>query len=196
MPSRRQERIANRITQEVAVNLRVLNDPRLGFLTVVGCDVSPDLRHAKVRVSVLGDDAAADRALDILRSMAGRLRKSLSQSLEIKVTPQLSFEIDRTAETADRMSQLIVDARQSDPNPNPYSEEEQAAFLASMAPANLGPRAGSETEEEEEAGSWRFVDMDEDDDEEDESDEDDDQDDEEEGDGEEEDEDWRPVNPD
>lgn len=84
-----------------------LKDPRVGFVTVTDVKTSPDLRHARVYVSVLGDDAAQAASLDGLRSAHGFLQSRIAGELHLKRTPELTFELDHTAERAARLEQLI-----------------------------------------------------------------------------------------
>ena len=79
---------------------RELKDPRVGFVTVTDVRTSPDLRHARVFVSVLGDAAAQEASLDGLRSAHGFLQARLAASLRMKNTPQLDFRYDDTSEKA------------------------------------------------------------------------------------------------
>lgn len=133
MPSRRQERVAKRIMQELAEAFRNLKHANLGFVTITKCEVSPDLRHAKVFVSVWGDDAERERSLNVLKNHASRLRGMIGRPLGTKVVPALHFEFDESIANADRMSRLIRDARQTDLNPNPLTPEEEEAFAAAAA---------------------------------------------------------------
>lgn len=141
MPTRRQERVAKRIIQETVEALRGLKHVKLGFVTVTRCEVSPDLRHAKVFVSVFGDDAEQEKNLLLIRQNASKLRGMIARPLGIKVTPQLHFELDETIATADRMSRLITDARSTDADPTPLTPEEAAALAA--APAGQGKKRKS-----------------------------------------------------
>ena len=84
-----------------------LKDPRIGFVTVTDVKTSPDLRHARVYVSVLGDPAAQDATLDGLRSAHGYLQGRVAGELRLKRTPELDFQLDHTAERAARLEQLI-----------------------------------------------------------------------------------------
>ena len=82
------EVLSGAITQE-------LKDPRVGFVTVTAVETSPDLRHARVFVSVLGDDARArERSLDGLRSAHGYLQRRVADELRLKHTPTLDFVYD------------------------------------------------------------------------------------------------------
>ncbi len=84
-----------------------LKDPRIGFVTVTGVDTSPDLRFARVYVSVLGDEGERDAALEGLTSSRGFLQAQIAHELRMKRTPALSFHYDPTVAQADRMSRLI-----------------------------------------------------------------------------------------
>jgi ribosome-binding factor A len=84
-----------------------LKDPRVGFVTVTDVKTSPDLRHARVYVSVFGDPATREATLDGLRSAHGFLQGRVAGELRLKRTPELSFEIDDTAERAARLEALI-----------------------------------------------------------------------------------------
>ena len=87
-----------------------LKDPRIGFVTVTAVDTTPDLRRARVYVSVLGDEAERERALAGLTSSRGFLQAKLADELRLKRTPTLSFEYDAAVEHGIRMSRLIDEA--------------------------------------------------------------------------------------
>ena len=91
-----------------------LSDPRIGFVTVTGVDTSPDLRFARVYVSVLGDEDERTAALDGLTSSRGFLQSQIAHELRMKRTPALSFHYDATVERADRMSRLIDEVAPKD----------------------------------------------------------------------------------
>lgn len=101
----------NELMREVigAAILAELEDPRIGFVTVTAVDTSPDLRSARVHVSVLGDQAERNDALQGLRSSHGVLQSVLAREMKIKRTPTLSFQYDESIERADRLSQLFDD---------------------------------------------------------------------------------------
>lgn len=90
---------------------REIRDPRVGFVTVTDVQVSGDLSHARVRVSVMGDDGEKARALEGLRSAAGFLRTRLTGALSTRIIPELAFEIDRGQEHAARIDQILADLR-------------------------------------------------------------------------------------
>jgi ribosome-binding factor A len=84
-----------------------LKDPRVGFVTVTAVETSTDLRHARVYVSVLGEEAVRRRSLDGLRSAHGYLQKRVSGELRLKHTPTLDFVYDDTADRGERISELL-----------------------------------------------------------------------------------------
>ncbi len=91
-----------------------LKDPRVGFVTVTDVKTSPDLRHARVYVSVLGTDQEREDSLEGLRSAHGYLQARLGTSLRMKHTPQLDFLYDETAERADRLERLLAAQRRAE----------------------------------------------------------------------------------
>ena len=84
-----------------------LKDPRIGFVTVTGVETSPDLRHARVFVSVLGSESKRRDTLAGLNSAHGVLQARIGREVRLKRTPRLSFEYDPSVERGVRMSQLI-----------------------------------------------------------------------------------------
>jgi ribosome-binding factor A len=84
-----------------------LKDPRIGFVTVTEVDTSPDLRTARVYVSVLGPEAERDRALEGLRSAHGYLQGKIASAMRMKRTPTLTFEYDESVDRGDRISRLL-----------------------------------------------------------------------------------------
>ena len=92
---------------------RDLKDPRVGFVTVTGVKTSPDLRQARVFVSILGDDVAREASLDGLQSAHGYLQWRVADELKIKNTPALSFEYDHTVDRGMRITSLLNERRAS-----------------------------------------------------------------------------------
>jgi ribosome-binding factor A len=84
-----------------------LKDPRVGFVTVTAVKTSPDLRHARVYVSVLGDEPARAASMDGLRSAHGFLQSRLGSELTLKRTPTLTFAYDETVDRAARINELL-----------------------------------------------------------------------------------------
>jgi ribosome-binding factor A len=84
-----------------------LKDPRVGFVTVTGVKTSPDLRHASVYVSVLGDDPEREESMAGLRSAHGYLQRRVASELTLKHTPSLSFEYDESVDRGMRISEIL-----------------------------------------------------------------------------------------
>ena len=84
-----------------------LSDPRIGFVTVTSVETSPDLRTAKVYVSVLGDEGEREDTLGALRSSHGVIQSRIAAETRMKRTPTLSFHYDPTVETGMRISELL-----------------------------------------------------------------------------------------
>jgi ribosome-binding factor A len=86
-----------------------LQDPRIGFVTVTAVDTSPDLRSARVHVSVLGAEEDRERSLAALTSSHGVLQREIAVQTHMKRTPTLSFHYDEGPERAVRLSRLLDD---------------------------------------------------------------------------------------
>lgn len=84
-----------------------IHDPRVGFVTVTGVKTSSDLRHARVYVSVLGDEEARDASLAGLRSAHGFLQGLIASELKLKHTPALTFLYDESIDRGMRISRLL-----------------------------------------------------------------------------------------
>src|SRR5437764_335569 len=92
------------LSDAIAKNLK---DPRIGFVTVTGVKTSPDLRHARVYVSVLGEEETRLATLKGLESAHGFLQGRLAEELSLKRTPTLSFEYDDSIDRGMRISELL-----------------------------------------------------------------------------------------
>ena len=108
MPSARMRRINESLREVVGEAISTeLQDPRIGFVTVTSVETSPDLRSARVFVSVLGTHEERDATLEGLRSSHGALQAAIARQMRIKRTPTLSFHYDETVERAARVSKLL-----------------------------------------------------------------------------------------
>ena len=110
-------RVNESVRQVLSESLGDLKDPRIGFVTITGVETSPDLRHAKVFVSVLGSAKKRDATISGLNSSHGVLQAALAKELRMKRTPQLTFEYDPTVERGVRLSALIDELNPED-NPD------------------------------------------------------------------------------
>jgi ribosome-binding factor A len=108
VPGRRAARLADRIRAEVAEVISAeLKDPRIGFATVTGVDMSGDLHYARVFVSVLGSADAQQKCLEGLTSAAGYVRRELGHRLRLRRAPELTFVLDHAAEENERLEMLL-----------------------------------------------------------------------------------------
>src|SRR5919205_1477251 len=103
----RMRRVNESVRHVLSEALPELKDPRVGFVTVTGVQTSPDLRQARVFVSVLGSDRKRERSLAALQAAHSFLQARLARELRMKRTPQLTFEYDPSVERAARVTQLI-----------------------------------------------------------------------------------------
>lgn len=109
MPSRRVARLNEQIRSDLAELIaREMKDPRLaGLVTVTSVDLSPDLRNARVFISVLGSDEERKHSLQAIRNAAGFLRTQLATRLTTKRAPELHFLLDTSIERGERIMNII-----------------------------------------------------------------------------------------
>lgn len=108
MASGRMRRVDEAVRAVLSESIaRELKDPRVGFVTVTAVKTSPDLRHARVYVSVLGDQPTRIASIDGLRSAHGYLQSRLASELTLKHTPTLTFEYDDTTDRAMHINELL-----------------------------------------------------------------------------------------
>ena len=108
MPGARMRRVNEAIREVVSTHIAEdLADPRIGFVTVTAVDTTPDLRHARVYVTVLGAEDARAQALAGLSASRGYLQAQIGSELKMKWTPTLEFRYDDSTDRGMRISQLI-----------------------------------------------------------------------------------------
>lgn len=111
----RTARINAQIQRELAELIRdELRDPRVKGATLTSVEVSPDMRHARIHVSVLALDGKPAEAAKALNGAAGKLRHVLKRRLKLRHIPELHFHGDVTAASAEHVNKLIRDAREED----------------------------------------------------------------------------------
>lgn len=104
----RPERVATLVHETLAATLATrMKDPRVGFVTVTGVEVSPDCTHANVWISALGSEGEKQRAMEGLANARGFLRTQLAQRLRLRVAPELHFVLDRGIEHAQRIGEIL-----------------------------------------------------------------------------------------
>jgi len=113
----RRRRVAEQVREALARALREdVRDPAVGFLTLTGVDLSPDLRHARVFVSTLTQDESRDAALAALNKSAPFLKRVLARTAGLRFVPALEFRFDPTLESGARIEALLRDVQpETDP---------------------------------------------------------------------------------
>ncbi len=111
--NRRPDRVAEAIREAVAMFLAEgVKDPRVtGLVTVTGVDVTRDLRHARVHVSIMGTDTEKAATMEGLASVSGYLRAKLGRTLRLRMTPELEFKYDTSIAHAARIDSLLEQIR-------------------------------------------------------------------------------------
>jgi ribosome-binding factor A len=105
--SQRTEKVQKLARQVLGELIHDLKDPRIGFTTVTAVRITPDLRHARVWVSVMGTEDEQKATLEGLGSATPRLRKELGHQMRLKYLPELIFELDQQLQEALRVEELI-----------------------------------------------------------------------------------------
>ncbi len=105
--SQRTEKVQKLARQVLGEEIQALKDPRIGFATITAVRISPDLRHARVFVSVLGTSEQQAATMAGLRSATPHLRGELGRQIRMKYLPELTFELDHGAEEAERVEALL-----------------------------------------------------------------------------------------
>jgi ribosome-binding factor A len=121
--SRRHERVAEQIRGILVELIREVRDPRVGFVTLTGVDLSPDLKQARVFVSRLGSEAERESAVEGLNHAATFLRRALADRARLRFTPGLRFVSDPTLERGSRVEAILQEIHAHDPAPEEDREE-------------------------------------------------------------------------
>ncbi len=102
------------IQHEVSLMIaRDLKDRRIGFVTVTGVRISPDLRHARIFVSAMGTESQKKGSIDALNHAAGWIRHELGQRIRMKFLPEIIFDTDLSQDYGERIDKLLDDIRES-----------------------------------------------------------------------------------
>ena len=104
----RQERIKELLKAEISsIIMREMNDPRLGFVTITDAEITKDLQHAKVYISVLGDEKQKEETLKALQGAAGFIRSEFGKRVVMKMIPDITFKFDTAVEHGTRIFELL-----------------------------------------------------------------------------------------
>ena len=135
--NRRPDRVAEAIREEVARFLADgVKDPRVrGLVTVTGVDVTRDLRHAKVFVSIMGDDAARVETFEGLEGLAAHLRGRVGRALRLRAAPEIQFKQDVSVAHAARIETLLEQL-------NREREQKAEGDAEGEAPRGAAPEPG------------------------------------------------------
>jgi ribosome-binding factor A len=118
MSSRRVQKAAEAIREVVSMAILTdLKDPRIENVTVTYVEVSPDMRQAKVHVSVMGDDAKQSTVLHGLQSSAGFLQTKIAKRIDTRYTPRLRFELDMGVKKSLAIARMLEDVLPPDESP-------------------------------------------------------------------------------
>jgi len=148
--SQRTERVDELLRQEIgSIVTRDVADPRIGFATITSVETTQDLRHAKVWVSIIGQPAERDAALEALRHAMPFIRHALGTRLRIKRIPDLHVHLDDTAERGTRILQLLAEIESgtipppdipvTESLPTPVPRVHQADDLSEEPPSAVRP---------------------------------------------------------
>jgi ribosome-binding factor A len=114
LPYKRSQRVRDLLREEIAdIIFFKVKDPRIGFLTVTGVDLTDDLKIAVVYVSILKEEEKQS-TLDILHAAKSFIRSELSKRLKMKFIPSIDFRLDTSIEYGNRIDQLLDDIRKKD----------------------------------------------------------------------------------
>jgi ribosome-binding factor A len=114
LPYKRSQRVGDLLREEIAdIIMHKLKDPRIGFITVTGVDVTEDLKIAVVYISVLKEEER-EKTLDILKSAKSFIRSELSRRVRLKYIPSVDFRLDTSIEYGSKIEKLLNDIRGKD----------------------------------------------------------------------------------
>lgn len=131
MSSRRRVQLADFLRDEISEILqREMKDPRLGLVSVTRVELSPDLRYAKVFVSVLGSEEERQETMKALSGAAGFVRYLLKPRMHVRHVPEVTFRLDRSMEHAEQIQRTLNELR----------AQQEARAAAEPGPGGDSPR--------------------------------------------------------
>ncbi|QSO53752.1 30S ribosome-binding factor RbfA [Alicyclobacillus curvatus] len=124
MAAIRHQRVAEQMKKELADIIRMeIKDQRIGFITVTRVEVTNDLQHAKVFVSVFGDKEQKQLTLGVLQKASGFIRGEASRRLRMRVTPEMAFVLDESGEYSAHIESVLKNIRDSSAHENRETED-------------------------------------------------------------------------
>lgn len=130
----RVQRVREAIKQEASDIIQQMKDPRIGFVTVTDAEVSRDLRHVKIFVSVLGDEESRRASLEGLERATGYIRSELGQRIRLRHTPEILFRWDESLERGARISKILQDLKEDDTD----TDAQDGAPIGEERPSSVG----------------------------------------------------------
>ncbi len=157
MSSRRLLKAAEAIREVVSMAiLAELRNPRVRDVTVIGVEVSPDMRHAKVHVSVMGDETKQNLAVRGLQSAAGFLQSKIASQIDTRYTPRLMFVLDQGVKKSVEMARILKEVLPSDSrNTAPDQNEETLADSQGVAAERSAPGGEGDDSNDNSGGHTR-----------------------------------------
>ena len=152
MPSRRAQKVAEAVREVVSMAiLTEMNDPRVQDVTVTYVEVSNDLRHAKVHVSVMGEENKQQLSVHGLRSAAGFLQSKLASRIDTRYTPRLEFLLDQGVKKSIAIAQILKRVLPDPEEPDAAEADPAGADSAEPDAADLAPEERKGADDPEEA---------------------------------------------
>ncbi|MGK7346698.1 MAG: 30S ribosome-binding factor RbfA [Candidatus Nitrospinota bacterium M3_3B_026] len=123
----RADRVSEEIMKEVSNIIRDdMKDPRLGMVSITRVELSRDLRHAKVFISVLGSGEERDSSMSVLRNGTGFIRKLIGRRMRLKAPPELIFKADDSIERSARINEILKKVGADEPPAKDAEEDEDS----------------------------------------------------------------------
>ena len=122
----RVEKVQELMKQEISqIILRELKDPRIGFVTVTSVECTGDLREAKVYVSLMGNESQVKACWSGLNSSLGFIRREIGKRIRLRVTPELSFALDKSLDYSAHIQELLLKIKAEEGEKNAESAPEE-----------------------------------------------------------------------
>lgn len=148
MTSRRTARVSSVIREVVSTSiLQELRDPRIQNVTVLGADVSPDLRYAKIRISIMGDEKEESLTMHGLNSARGYLQSKVAERVKTRYTPELTFEVDHGIAMSFETSRILSEVLPKEDESAPGDEHSETEVPTNSEPSDDG-QASAKTSDE------------------------------------------------